>query len=181
MTSSRNTDQHHSGSQGPEFLIIGKIIRPHGIRGEVAMRVMTAHPERLPKIETLYVGEKRLPHRVKQIRSHKQGMLLLLEGMADRDEAETLRGQFVYIHIKNAVPLEDGEYYLFQIEGIRVITDTGEELGHLTDLIETGANDVYVVTTPDSREILLPVIPEVIRRVDIPAGIMTVHLLEGLI
>jgi 16S rRNA processing protein RimM len=145
------------------------------------MLVMTDHPERLNKIETLYVGNNRLPYQVKQMRRHKKGVIILFREIADRNDAETLRGQFVYIHIKNAVPLEEGEYYLYQIEGIKVITDTGEELGRLTDLIETGANDVYVVTTPDSRELLLPAIPEVIRQVDIPAGIMTVHLLDGLI
>jgi 16S rRNA processing protein RimM len=145
------------------------------------MRVLTAHPDRLPTLETLYIGETRRPYQVKQVRRHKQGMIVLLDGMGDRDEAETLRGQFVYVHIKNAVPLEEGEYYLFQIEGIKVVSDTGEELGRLTDLIETGANDVYVVTSPDNREILLPVIPEVIRRVDVSAGIMTVHLLDGLV
>lgn len=145
------------------------------------MKIMTAYPERLPRIETLYVGPEHHPYTIKRMRRHMDGMIIHLEGISDRNEAETLRGMFVQIHIDDAVPLEEGEYYLFQIEGMRVVADTGQELGRLTDLIETGANDVYVVTTPDDREILIPVIPEVIQRVDTVSGVMTVHLLEGLI
>jgi 16S rRNA processing protein RimM len=94
--------------------------------------------------------------------------------------AEGLREQFVHVHVDDAVPLEDGEYYLFQIEGIQVVTEDGESLGHLSGLLETGANDVYVITTPEGDEILLPVIPDVIKKVDVPGGVMIVHLLEGL-
>jgi 16S rRNA processing protein RimM len=174
-----------SGSEGsasePEFLVVGQIVRPHGIRGEVGMKIITAYPERLSQIETLFVGPGHQPYPVKRMRRHMDGMIIHLEGVLDRDEAETLRGMLVHIHIDDAVPLEEGEYYLFQIEGIRVVADTGQELGRLTDLIETGANDVYVITTSDNQEILLPAIPEVIQRVDTVAGVMTVHLLEGLI
>lgn len=145
------------------------------------MKIITAYPERLPQIETLYLGAEYHPYSIKRMRRHMDGMIIQLEGVSDRNKAETLRGMFVHIHIDDAVPLEKGEYYLFQIEGMRVVADTGQELGRLTDLIETGANDVYVVTTPDDREILLPAIPEVIERVDTIAGVMTVHLLEGLI
>lgn len=182
---SRPAKNAGSGSEGnssePEFLVVGQIVRPHGVRGEVGMKIMTAYPERLPQIETLYVGPEHHPYTIRRMRRHMDGMIIHLEGISDRNEAETLRGMFVHIHIDDAVPLDEGEYYLFQIEGMQVVADTGQELGRLTNLIETGANDVYVVTTPDDREILLPVIPEVIQRVDTTTGVMTVHLLEGLI
>ena len=145
------------------------------------MKIITAYPERLPQIKTLYVGPEYHPYLIRRMRRHMEGMIIDLEGVSDRNEAETLRGMFVHIHIDDAVPLEEGEYYLFQIEGMQVVADTGQVIGRLTDLIETGANDVYVVTTPDDREVLLPAIPEVIQRVDTVAGVMTVHLLEGLI
>jgi 16S rRNA processing protein RimM len=173
------------GSEGstsePEFLVVGQIVRPHGVRGEVGMKIITAYPDRLSQIETIYLGPEHHPYLVTKMRRHSEGMLVQLDGVSGRDAAEALRGLFVHIHIDDAVPLEEGEYYLFQIEGIRVMTDAGQELGRLTDLIETGANDVYVITTPASQEILLPAIPEVIQQVDIAAGIMTVHLLEGLV
>jgi 16S rRNA processing protein RimM len=170
-----------AGSPEPEYLIVGEIIRPHGVRGDVAMKSLTAYPERLGAIKTLYVGEDYTPCRVQRIRPHQAGMLILFQGLADRDQAEELRGEMVYIHMDDAIPLEDGEYYLFQIEGIRVVTDEGQELGHLTDYIETGANDVYIITTPEGNEVLIPAIPDVIQQVDLDVHVMTIKLLDGLI
>lgn len=188
MGQSRRSPDASQGSEGqkagpsePEYLIVGEIIRPHGVRGEVAMKAVTAYPERLSEIETLYVGEDFTPYRVKRARHHRAGMLLLFESIADRDQAEELRGQTVYIHIDDAIPLEEGEYYLYQLEGIRVVTDKGVELGELTDYIETGANDVYIITTPDGGEVLIPAIPDVIQKIDLEEHTMTVRLLEGLI
>ena len=170
-----------AGSPEPEYLIVGEIIRPHGVRGDVAMKSLTAYPERLGDIEQLYVGADHVPYRVKRIRPHQSGMLILFQGIADRNQAEELRGEMVYIHLDDAIPLEDGEYYLYQIEGIRVVTDEGQELGHLTDYIETGANDVYIITTSEGGEVLIPAIPDVIQAVDLDAHVMTVRLLDGLI
>lgn len=169
-----------TGSSEPEFLLVGKIVRPHGVRGEVGMSLMTQHPEHLLSVKKLFVGPSHQPHRVDRMRRHQTGMIVHFTDIKDRDQANLLREKMVYIAIKDAVPLEDGEYYLYQVEGILVVTEEGEELGRLTGLIETGANDVYVVTAPDGRELLLPVIPDVIKNVDVPGGTMTVHLLEGL-
>ena len=171
----------NAGAPQPEYLIVGDIIRPHGVRGEVAMKSLTAYPERLGDIETLYLGEDFAPCLVKRMRPHQAGMLILFQGITDRNQAEKLRGEMVYIHMDDAIPLEDGEYYLYQIEGIRVVTDEGQELGHLTDYIETGANDVYIITTPEGGEVLIPAIPDVIQEVDLDAHVMTIKLLDGLI
>jgi 16S rRNA processing protein RimM len=170
-----------TGSPEPEYLIVGQIIRPHGVRGEVAMKSLTAYPERLGDLERLYVGIDHTPYHVKRIRPHQAGMLILFQGISDRNQAEELRGETVYVHLDDAIPLEDGEYYLYQIEGIRVVTDEGQELGHLTDYIETGANDVYIITTPEGDEVLIPAIPDVIKAVDLDAHVMTIKLLDGLI
>ncbi len=145
------------------------------------MKVVTDYPERLPEIGTLYLGSSHRPYRVQRIRPHRKGMLIQFEGIADRTMAEELREQMVYIHISDAVPLEEGEFYLYELEGILVVTDEGVELGHLSGLIETGANDVYIITTPEGREILIPAIEEVIREIDLHSRRMIVHLLEGLL
>jgi 16S rRNA processing protein RimM len=173
-------DKTLPGSSEPEFLIVGKISRPHGVRGEIGMILMTQHPEHLMSVKKLYVGPDYKPYRVERMRRHQEGMIILFSDFKDRDQAELLREQMVHIHMRDAVPLEDGEYYLFQVEGILVVTEEGEELGRLTGLIETGANDVYVITTLEGGELLLPVIPEVIKSVDVQGGKMTVHLLDGL-
>ena len=144
------------------------------------MHIMTQHPEHLLTLEQLYVGSEHQPYKVTRMRRHHTGMIIQFAGLSDRDQADLLRNQMIYISIKDAIPLEDGEYYLYQIEGIQVVSDEGETLGRVTGLIETGANDVYVITTPEGKELLLPAIPDVIKNVDVPAGVMTVHLLEGL-
>jgi 16S rRNA processing protein RimM len=180
--------RYHSGSAGgtkgspePEFLVVGRIIKPHGIRGDLAMKVITDYPERLPEIETLYVGPAFEPYQVKRVRFHAGGTLMLFKGVEDRNAAELLRGMLVYVHIDDAVPLEEGEYYLFQIIGAQVVTGDGRVIGTLTDFLETGANDVYVITSPDNKEILIPVIPEVIKQVDVDKKVVTINLLDGLL
>jgi len=144
------------------------------------MMIITDYPERLLDTEILHVGPTHRPHRVVGARRHRDAILLRFEGVPDRDGAEAFRGQLVYIRRRDAVPLEEGEYYFHQLENIRVVTDEGEELGQLVNFIETGANDVYIVHGPRG-ELLLPAIPEVILHVDVAAHIMTVHLIEGLI
>lgn len=156
-------------------------MRPHGVRGEIAMKILTDYPERLADAQTLYLGPNHEPYTVSHVRNHKIGRLVKFDEVNDRDEAEELRELFVHVHMSEAIPLEEGEYYLYQLEGIKVVTDEGEELGTLTDYIETGANDVYIITTPENKEILIPAIPEVIQDVDLDAKTMTVTLLEGLI
>jgi 16S rRNA processing protein RimM len=178
---SSGSESQKSGSSEPEFLIVGQVIRPHGIRGEVGMKTLTAYPERLLHVETLYIGPGCEPIHVGRIRPHSEGMIIHFDGVDDRDAAEDLRGLLVHVHIDDAVPLAEGEVYLWQIEGIRVVTDAGQELGRVTGLFETGANDVYVVTTPEGGEVLLPAIPEVILKVNVEAQVMTVHLMNGLL
>jgi 16S rRNA processing protein RimM len=161
---------------------VGRIVRPHGVRGEVNMKALTAYPERLSAQMQLYVGPRHQPFTVRRIRRRDEEMLIVqFEGIDDRDAAESLREEMVYVHIDDAVPLEEDEYYLYQIEGIRVVTSDGEELGQVTDVIETGANDVYVVSTPDGAEHLIPAIADVIQTIDVAEGLMVVKLLDGLL
>jgi len=144
------------------------------------MKIITDYPERLGALETLYLGPEYTPRRVIGIRRHRDGLLLDLEGIPDRDAAEQFRDMLVHVSIEDAVPLEEGEHYLFELLGLQVVTEGGRELGTLNDVIETGANDVFVVNGPDG-EVLLPDIPQVVRQVDVPGGRIVVHLLDGLL
>lgn len=183
-------EQHGGPTQpqlaGPRYLLLGEILRPHGVRGEVRMRVLTDFPERISTLEAVYVGRGPASpdvtrYRVKHMRMHQAYGLLKLDGVNDRNQAELLRDLFVMVPIEHAVPLEEGEFYLFQLIGLRVQTAAGETLGVLSDVIETGANDVYVVDSPTYGEILLPAIDDVIVHTDIAAGVMIVNLIEGLL
>jgi 16S rRNA processing protein RimM len=107
--------------------------------------------------------------------------LLKLKGIDDRDQADRLRGQYIMIDLAHAVPLEEGEFYLYQLIGITVQTTQGEVLGTITDVLETGANDVYVVDSPTYGEILIPDIEQTVLNVDVEAGLVLVELPDGLL
>ena len=165
----------------PAFLLVGKLHRPHGVRGEMIMSVMTDFPERLKPGTAVYLGPGHDPVTIRSIRHHNRGVLIALEGYTSRDEVIPLRNVEMFVRADDRPPLPEGEYYLHQIIGLQAVTDEGEPLGLVADMIETGANGVFIVRDEDGKEILLPDIDEVILKIDLEAGQMTVHLLEGLI
>ncbi len=163
----------------PVFLAVGRLRRPHGINGEILMDVMTAFPERLRARKTVFLGEEHQPARITHVR--KMGlttMLISLEGFTDSDQAGTLRNKMVFVRAENLPELPEGEYYHHQLLGLRVVEESGKDLGFLTEIMETGANDVYVVVDPDGQETLLPAIEAVILGVDLERREMKVRSQE---
>lgn len=174
-----------SDSSEPRFLIIGRIRKPHGVRGELKVSVLTDVPERFTWLDTVVVTRKEhddnnpLILSIESVRFHQGDALILFEGIASRDAAGQLRNRWVKIPIEEALPLEEGEYYAHQAVGWDVLTETGEKLGTVSSLLETGANDVFVVETADG-ELLLPDIPDVVKTIDPKAGQLIVELIDGL-
>jgi 16S rRNA processing protein RimM len=165
-------------------LVIGRILRAHGVRGEMRVEVLTDLPERLTWLEQVYLSrdagdENPQPWTVANVRFHKGYALLTLAGAGSREEADALRTMFLLVPLAEAIPLEEDEYFLYQLEGLEVYSDEGERLGLVQEVLETGANQVFVVAGPDG-ELLLPNIDEVVREIDVEAGRITVHLLAGL-
>jgi 16S rRNA processing protein RimM len=157
---------------------LGRVLRPHGVRGELVLEPLIDSPEHLAAVETVYVGENAEPHTLRELRRHRGRLLIQLDDCADRAAAEAFRGQVVQVQLEPAAP-PPGSYYHHQIIGLSVITDQGEDLGTVVEIVVTGANDVYVVQGAQG-EILLPALRSVIREVDLGAQRMTVHLTEGL-
>ncbi len=181
-----HSPDHKPGSPdvgGPEFLVVGKLHRPHGLRGDMLMSVWTDFPERLTAGVRLYVGEDRTPMQVRSLRQHGKGFLVAFEGYADREQAGSLRNQLVFVKAEDVPALEEGEYYLHQLLGLRVIDDANDAvLGTVAKIIETGgANDVFLVRAEDGTELLLPDIEPVVLDIDTEGGEMRVHLLPGLL
>jgi 16S rRNA processing protein RimM len=176
-----------SSASNPAFLVLGRIVRPHGIQGELRVQIATAYPERIAHMDEVYVGHS--PHdpnaarafAVEGARRHRDYLLVRLKGINDRTEAENYRGLLLMVSLTNAVPLEDDEYYLFQVIGARVVTTEGETLGKVSEVLETGANDVFVVQGGPRGEVLIPDIKPVIVSIDIEAGVITVDPPEGLL
>jgi len=182
---SRREDSRRRGSSSalaevePVFLVVGRVLRPHGIRGEVRVALDTDQPERLASPLTVYLGPDSLPYAIERARLAGGDVLLKLAGCDTRAAAEALRGLDVSIRADEATPLGPGEFYVHQVVGLSVWTAEGERLGRVVEVLETGANDVYVVHGP-SGEILIPAIRDVVLEINPAAGRMVVRLLEGL-
>jgi 16S rRNA processing protein RimM len=165
----------------PLFLVVGKLRHSHGLHGEILMEVITDFPERIRQGKTLLIGESHQPMRVASRRVHAGNLLLAFDGIDTPEEVGRLRNQWVYVPTSDRPPLSEGEYYHHQLLGLRVSSDDGLELGCLTDILETGANDVYVVRSESGKEVLLPAIQSVILEIDLDKDRMLVHILPGLL
>jgi 16S rRNA processing protein RimM len=163
------------------FLSVGKLGRPHGVRGEIVMEILTDFPERIRSGVTLYVGAAHHPLRVRSRRRADASLLLAFDGYDTPETVGELRNQIVYVSIADRPPLPEGEYYHHQLIGKPVVAEDGRQLGLLTEIIETGANDVAVIQPEIGREILIPLIDGVLLGVDEPAGVVSVHLLPGIL
>ncbi len=165
----------------PEYLVVGFVRRPHGLKGEMIMDVHTDFPERLKTGMTVFVGEQYQPKVFASRRPHAKGLLVRFRGAKTPEDAGLYRNTWIYVPTADRPELPEGEYYHHQLLGLNVVTDEGRELGELADIIETGANDVYVVRDADGNEVLLPAIPAVILDVELADRQMRVHLLDGLV
>lgn len=182
-----NRPKSARGSAGaePRFLIIGQVRKPHGLRGELKVAVHTDDPERFKLLDTVYISRRfddanPKPVGLKSVRFQGETALLKLEGYDSPETAGTLRKYYLHVPLEDAIPLEEGEYYLYQLLGLDVYTVDGEHLGELTNVIETGANNVFEVKGKRG-EILLPDIDDVIKAIDFDAKRMTIEPLPGLL
>ena len=166
-----------------KYFEIGKITGTHGIRGTMRVFPTTQDPTRFEKLKEVTVeirGKQEVFH-VQKVAYQKNMILLTLKEINDINVAELYKNGRILIPDAVAIPLEEDEYYTRDLYGLQVVTDEGEELSELVKIYETGANDVYAVKKdPQEKELLIPAIKDCIRKVDIEAGVMTVHLLEGL-
>jgi 16S rRNA processing protein RimM len=161
--------------------VVAQVLAPHGIRGELKCRIVTDFPkQRFKRGNTVLLDGA--PHVVQAGRIQGEIVLLRLEDIADRTSAEKFRGKDVLIHAEDAVSLPKGQFYWHQVIGLDVIdTTTGASLGAVSDILETGANDVYVVKAPGGREILVPAIKDVVKDIDPTLGRILVEPLPGML
>lgn len=157
---------------------VGLILGSHGSDGSVRVRILSDVPHRFDPGRELYLGGQARRILSAAFRPPQQ-VILKLAGLDTPAAARALAGSEVTVPAAAAPPLPPGEYFHFQLLGLQVLTETGEDLGRLSEIIVTGSNDVYVVAGP-AGETLLPALSQVVRQVDLAAGVMTVRLLEGL-
>lgn len=166
-----------------KLLQVGIISSTHGVRGEVKVFPTTDDVNRFKKLKEVLLdtGKEQLTLKIEQVKFFKQFAILKFEGIDKIEDIEKYKGKSLYVTRENAVKLKRDEYYIADLIGLLVSDEDGKSLGTLTDVMETGANDVYVIEMEDGRELLLPAIKECILNVDIEAKTMKVHVLEGLL
>jgi len=174
-------EQKNTGSPNgePLYLSVGFLRRPHGVQGEIIMDLHTDFPERMKKGRKLFIGDDHKPITLTSVRPHQSGLLVKFKDIETPEDVGLYRNQWVYVQAKD-VPLPEGQHYKHELLGLKVVDEDDNSLGELVEIMETGANDVYVVRDDSGKEILLPNIPSVVLDLDIDRGFLRVHLLEGL-
>lgn len=165
------------------LLQVGIISSTHGVHGEVKVFPTTDDVNRFKKLKEVLLdtGKEQLPLKIEQVKFFKQFAILKFEGFDKIEDIEKYKGKGLFVTRENAVKLKQDEYYIADLIGLLVSDEEGKPLGTLTDVIETGANDVYVIEMENGIELLLPAIKECILDVDVEAQTMKVHVLEGLL
>lgn len=176
-----NTSTGSSPLDEPVFVVIGKFRRPHGIRGEIRMTVLTDYPELISPGQVIYAGDRYKTYTIKGVRWHGGDMLVSLKELPDRTAVEIFRNIMVYMKSEDMPELPEGEYFIHELIGMKVITDQDENLGVLKEILITGANDVYLVETQEGKELLLPATEEVVLDIDQESRQILVHIIPGLL
>lgn len=166
-----------------DYLKVGTITQPFGIKGEMKVYPHTDDPSRFKKIKKVYIPDKD-SYKEMEIESAKMALPLVIlkfKGIETPEAGREYRQKDIYVCREDAAPLKEGEYYFADIVGMEVVDDTGLKRGRITDIFRTGANDVYEITSDDGSSFLLPAIKPCILNVDMDKNLMTVHILEGLL
>ena len=166
-----------------QLLRVGVISSTHGVRGEVKVYPTTDEVNRFKKLKNVVLdtGKEHLKLEVSGVKFFKNQVILKFKGIDNINDIEKYKGKDLLVNREDAVALEENENYVADLIDLKVVTDEGQVLGVLAEVMETGANDVYVVETEDGKELLLPAIRDCILDVDLETEVMTVHILPGLL
>lgn len=170
-----------SSADEPVLILMGKLRKPHGIRGEMVLTVLTDFPELLKPGQMVMLGDQQDQLVIRSVRWHRDDLLIAFEDYFDRDEIGVYRNTLLFMEEEDFPELPEDEFYIHDLVGLRVKTDEGQLLGTLKEILITGANDVYLVQQGEDREILLPATDQVILDIDLEEEVITVHLLPGLL
>lgn len=162
-----------------EILELGKVVNTHGIRGEIKIQPWCDDPEVFDSLNYVYIGGER--YEILRSRFHKNCVIVQIDGITNINDAELMRNKIVTIEREMLGELPEGTYYIADLEGLEVKTVDGDILGNIKEVIRTGSNDVYVLDNDDKKPILIPVIEQVVKEVNIDDGYVTVELMKGLI
>lgn len=166
-----------------DLLKVGVITTTHGVRGEIKVFPTTDDAERFLELEYVLLDTGRELRRldIKNVRFFKNLVILKFDGIDNINDIEKYKGKDLWIPREEAQELGEDEYYIADLQGLNVVLEDGTGFGTLRDVMETGANDVYIIDSNEHGEVLLPAIKECILDVDLEKNTMTVHLMKGLL
>jgi len=164
-------------------LQVGVISSTHGVRGEVKVFPTTDDVKRFKRLKEVILdtGKEELILEIEGVKFFKQFVILKFKEFDNINDIEKYKGKSLYVTRANAVRLRKDEYFIADLQGLKVVDEEDKEFGVLRDVMETGANDVYIIDMPDGREVLIPAIKECILDVDMEAGVMKIHVMDGLL
>lgn len=164
-------------------LQVGVISSTHGVRGEVKVFPTTDDVKRFKRLKEVILdtGKEELTLEIEGVKFFKQFVILKFKGYDNINDIEKYKGKSLFVTRANAVRLRRDEYFIADLQGLTVVDEEDKVLGTLRDVMETGANDVYIIDMSDGREVLVPAIKECILHVDVEAGKMQIHLMDGLL
>ena len=166
-----------------QFLRVGVISSTHGIKGEVKVYPTTDDVKRFKKLKTVILdtGREHLTLEVESVKFFKQFVILKFKGIDNINDIEKYKGKDLLVDRANAVKLRKDEYFVVDLIGLEVFTEDGEKFGTMKDVLETGANDVYIIDSLNHGEVLIPAIKQCVLDIDIEANKMVIHLMKGLV
>ena len=164
------------------YLRVGVIANTHGIRGEVKVYPTTEDINRFKQLKEVILdtGKEYMNLEVSGVKFFKNMAIVKFKGIDNINDIEKYKGKDLLVTRENAIPLEEGEYYIFDVIGSKAVTEDGTEIGEVKEILQTGANDVYVIKTANGKEVLIPSIPQCILDVNVEEKVVTVHLLDGM-
>ena len=177
MRGSSSKSVRPSGEIPAGYVAVGRILAPFGVRGEIKVEPLAPPQTFTPGRSVTVRAERRV---IKSSRRHKRAVLLKLAGINTPEEIASYRHEYLQVPEAELAALEEGEYYRYELIGLRVVSTEGEELGEIAEVLERPANDVFVVLGPKG-EALIPAVAEIVREVDIAGGVVTIEVVPGLL
>ncbi len=167
-----------NSAKKPEILV-GKVLRPWGIKGVIKILSLSDNDTRFCVGNSIYIEEKK--YIINDMKKSKNNILISLDTIKNANQAELLKGKSIKVFLEDISSLESGNYYHFQLLGLKVFTEERKYLGDLRDILNTGANDIYIISLGNSKDILLPAIKDVVLEIDLNKEHMIVKIPKGLL
>lgn len=170
-------------SQQPDYVIIGRITKPHGVRGAVKVEPITDDPNRFSLLEHVYIGPEDKPGdavNIEKVQFQNKLIILSLANITSREAADGLRGKYLHIPADQALDLPDGSVYIYDLIGLKVYTNKNEFVGTVKDFQEYPASDMFVIEN-NEREYLIPDVPDIVEEVNLEDGIIIINPIDGLL